>query len=163
MAADTSSFVAGHYTLTYNGVDVGTTEQGFEMRPRYSREDIKVDEMGDSLVDGIYRGYNITITASLSQWGASGRQAFQFPFDTVVGTLGKVDLVGQTMVGGGFAKQLVFTPVAGINTNNLTYTFPLVIPDGDHGGWNLNTRLRRVQINVIALVNRTTGVIFTQA
>lgn len=168
MPADTSNFVAGHYTVTIanssgaSPLSIGTTEQGFRMTPRINGEEIRIDDFGDSVVDGIYRGYNILINCSLSQWGAAGRQRAQFVFDEVVGTLGTVGLIGQTWVGGGFARQIVFTPVSGINSNNKIYTFPLCIPQGDHGGFELNTRLRRINMNWLALVNATTGVVFTE-
>lgn len=160
MAADAGSFVAGQYTALWVAADIGTTESGFSIKPQYYKEDIRIDDYGDAVVDGIWRGYNLRVSTQLSEWTKAGRQSLQFPFDT---TLGTVINIGQSLIGGGYAKALTLTPVALINSANKTYTFPLCVPDGDHGGWNLNTRLRKVDVNVLVLVNRTTGVLFTQS
>lgn len=162
MPADTSSFVAGHYTATYGGVDIGTTETGFELRPTYYKEDIKIDDFGDTIVDGIYRGYNLRVTFELVQWTSAGREALQFPFDLEDGgTLGTIRFVGRTLKS--FSEALVLTPVADINVANLTYTFLNVTPDGDHGAWNLNTKLRRVRCNLLCLMNSLSGgVVWTE-
>lgn len=162
MPADTSSFVAGHYTVTYNAQDLGTTELGFDIRPVYYKEDIRIDDFGDTIVDGIYRGYNLRISCQLSEWAAAGREIIQFPFDKFSdgAVLGTIQDVGKTLVF--FAKQMVFTPVANINVNSLTYAFPLTVPEGDHGGWTFNTKLRRVTINMLVLPNRATGLLFTE-
>ncbi len=161
MAIDTSKFVAGHYIATYDGVDVGTTEVGFDLRLTYYKEDIRIDDFGDAIVDGIFRGHQVRITSELSQWGAVGRELFQFVFDKEeAGSIGTIQLVGRTLQS--FAKPLILTPVANINVNNKIYTFPLVVPDGDHGGWNFNTKTRKVRISVLALVNITSGLVFTE-
>lgn len=157
MPADASGFVAGHYTGTYNSLDVGTTEQGFMIDPVFHREDIRTDDFGDTIVDGIYRGYNLRISFELIRWSAAARDALMFPFDATLGTLAGI---GQTIVGS-FAKSLVLTPVSGINSNAKTYTFPLCVADGNHGGFNLNTRTRRARCNLLVFPHPTTGVLFT--
>lgn len=162
MAIDTSKFVAGHYLFTYDGVDLGTTELGFDLRLTYYREDIRIDDFGDAIVDGIFRGHQVRLTADLSQWGAAGRELIQFLFDKEqAGSIGTIQLVGRTVKS--FAKQLIATPVADINSNNKIYTFPLVVPDGDHGGWSFNTKLRKVRMSLIALVNITNGLVFAES
>lgn len=161
MPADTSSFVAGHYTATYDGDDIGTTEVGFEIRKSNYKEDIRIDDFGDTIVDGIYRGYNLRVQFQLSEWTAAGREKLQFIQDLDdAGTIGDMQFIGRTERY--FSKALVLTPVADINVANLTYTFPNCIPEGDSGGWNLNTKLRRVTVTLLALVNRATGVVFTE-
>jgi hypothetical protein len=162
MAADAGSFVAGHYTAGWGTAPqtIGTTESGFRISPVFYREDIRIDDYGDSIVDGIWRGYNVRVETQLSEWTSTGRQAIQNPFDTTFGTI--ID-IGKSLVGGAFAKQLVLTPVASINSANKTYTFPLCVPDGDHGGWSLNTRLRKVDIRLLVLVAKATGLLFTES
>jgi hypothetical protein len=161
MPADTSAFVAGHYNVTYDGFDIGTTEVGFDKRITYYKEDIRIDDFGDAIVDGIFRGYNVRITAELSQWAAAGRELLQFVFDKEdAGVIGKIQFVGRTLQS--FAKPLIMTPVADINVNNKIYTYPLAVPDGDHGGWSFNTKKRTVRVSLLALINITTGVVFTE-
>lgn len=50
------SFVAGHYTATWSGSDIGTTRDGFRLREIHHAEMIVVDEGGDVPVDGVIRG-----------------------------------------------------------------------------------------------------------
>jgi hypothetical protein len=58
MALDT--FIAGRYTGTYNAVDVGITDQGYELEQTSSQEAIEEsDAYGASFIDGIYRGGNV--------------------------------------------------------------------------------------------------------
>lgn len=58
MALDT--FIAGRYTGTYNAVDVGITDQGYELEQGSTMEAIEEsDAFGNSLIDGIYRGGNV--------------------------------------------------------------------------------------------------------
>lgn len=162
MAADTNTFVAGHYTATYGGADIGTTEVGFTIAPVFNREEIRIDDYGDAIVDGIWRGYNLRVRSQLSEWAAAARENLQFRFDKEDGgTLGQMQLIGQTL--SKFAEPLVLTPVSGINSNNLTYTFPLAIPEPNHGSFNINTKLRKVDIDLLILPNRSTGVLFTQS
>ena len=163
MAVDSSSFIAGHYHATFNAQDIGTTEQGFVLRPVYYREDIRIDEYGDTVVDGIFRGFSIGVSCQLSEWTATGRAGIQFPF----GSVGQIDNVGKTIIGAGYAKPLVLTPgnVAGYTLNSTgtatdTFTVSYTAPDGQHGGWNLNTKLRRVDINLVAFPRRADGVVF---
>lgn len=53
------SFVASRYTGSYNGADVGITEDGFELTSSSSQELINMsDAYGDSVIDGVYRGGN---------------------------------------------------------------------------------------------------------
>lgn len=154
-------FIAGHYIATWDGVDIGTTEEGFEIRPSHYREDVKIDDLGDTIVDGVYRGGQAGIIANLSEWNAAGREAIQFPYfkKVVAGSMTKFQLgdVGAIIVsgsGGGigaFAKALVFTPVF---STLKKYTFPLVMPEPDHGSWSFNNRLRRVAVNMIAVPDR---------
>lgn len=162
MAVDNNTFVAGHFSATFDAADMGTTEKGFQFRPVYHREDIKIDDFGDTIVDGIWRGYNLRMNCQLSEWAAAARERLQFLFDYVdAGTIGTIQLIGQTLTK--FAKQMVMTPIAGINSNLQTWTFPLVVPDTDHGAWNKSTTLKRVDVNTVVLPNRSTGVLFTKA
>ena len=88
MAADSSRFVAGHYTAAFTGgaenaassLDIGTTETGFDIRPQFYREDIRTDDWGDILVDGIYRGFNVYLSFELVQWVENIEQILS-PFD----------------------------------------------------------------------------------
>ncbi len=160
MAADSSGFVSGHYLATWNALDLGRTEIGFKIRPNYHIEPIRDDAYGDAVVDGIYRGYDLFIDFDLTLWTAAERQNFQYAFDG--GTPGTIQGVGQTIVGS-FAKQLILTPVSGINSNNATYTFPLTAPEPGHGEFDLNTKWRRLKCRLKVYPALSTGVLFTSS
>ena len=156
MAADNSGFVAAPYTATWDTKALGFTEQGFQFSPIYARDDVRVDSFGDCLVDGIYRGYNLRLTFDLMEWNSAARESLANPFDAAgVGTL---DGIGKTLRH--FAKQLILTPKSGINSLAKIYTFPLAIPDTDHGAFAFQTRSRRLRCNLIVLPDLTTGKLF---
>lgn len=158
MAEGAYVFVAGHYTAAFTGngqtsLNIGTTEVGFEMRPTFYREDIKADDFGDTLIDGIYRGANVSLTFELIEWRANAT-ALMWPVNAADGDMGTVSgnalsLVGMTMQS--LAGSLVLTPVTGISASLKTYTFLKVIPDGQHGGFSFNSRLRRMRCSLLCL------------
>lgn len=161
MAASTSKFVAGHYTAAYtaqtvannpaNNLDLGTTETGFTMRYANYSEDIRIDDYGDTIVDGIFRGFNCYVGFELVKWVANITELIQPHYadaiDANFGDLG--GFIGQDWqtLGG----KLVLTPVAGINANLKTFIFHICRPEADHGAWTFNTRLRRVRCNFLVM------------
>jgi hypothetical protein len=157
MAAAASEFVAGHYTVTFGGVDVGTTEAGFDITYTHFREDVKVDETGDSVVTAINRGANARVTFNLSSWNQAAIDAVTWPYSGTAGTMADV---GADMAASGIAKALVFTPIAGVNSYAKSYTFPLTVPDGSHGGFSLNNKLRRMAGSLFAFMRRADGVLY---
>jgi hypothetical protein len=156
--------VAGHYGCRFNGVDVGTTEVGFYLQPDTYIDPIRVDEFGDAVVDGIFRGQNLNLTFQLHEFGAAGRALCQFPMVGIQGANDQgsyyVPGVGQTVVGSGRAYPILLTPIIGINSRQQAYLFPLCMPHPNHGGFNLNTRKAVVSANLQVLVNRNTGLLF---
>lgn len=177
MATDTSRFVAGHFICSlYSGPGtlgtslgtIGTTETGFQLTRDNQIEHIKIDEFGDTTVDGIYRGGNMRIRLQGVTYGATTQAVLANFYDNPIGVIGPV---GQT-IGGALGRKMVLTPVAGINSNNIQFTFPVVAPDGNSGGFNLNTKNRRTDIDLLvfpllvitnagATNETTTGTLFT--
>lgn len=174
MADRAYEFVAGHYTALFTGngqtnLAIGTTEVGFEMRPTFYREDIRADEFGDTLIDGIYRGANVELTFELIEWRENAA-ALMWPVNAANGDMGTtggnaLSLIGQTMQS--LAGKLVLAPVTGINAKLQTYTFLKVIPNGQHGGFSFNSKMRRTRCSTICLpdiMNATAtnrGIIYT--
>lgn len=163
MSADSSTFVAGHYTAAFTGgaensgtaLDIGTTEVGFELRPQFYREDIRIDDYGDTVVDGIFRGVNVFLRFELVKW-VSGIERVLWPQSgsttnphTYHGDMGAH--IGKTWQH--LAGSLVLTPVADINSNLKTFTFHKVLPDGEHGAFSFNSRLRRMSCSFLCLPN----------
>ena len=60
MAIDT--FIAGRYSGTYNSVDVGITEEGYTLSQDSAAHLINnTDAFGDSIIDWVYRGGNVSL------------------------------------------------------------------------------------------------------
>jgi hypothetical protein len=152
MAADSSGFVAGYYTCSWAAADLGITEAGWELVPSLSYEDIKGDQLADTIIDGIWRGWNLSLRATLIEWTPAGRLACQYPASIATADVGNyvVQDIGKTIIGGGFAKQLILTPVANINSNLKTYTFKYCAPspNSGHGGFRMSSNHRKIMVDL---------------
>ncbi len=155
---DASGYVSGHYTVTWNSQDIGTTEVGFNYRQTVYKEDIKIDDYGDTIINGIVRGIQMRIDFELSKWTTALSSGIMFPYKD--STIGTIEGIGRSIIGGGYAKPMIFTPIANINSNNKTWTFPNTLAEGDVS-FALNTKLRRVTVRMIAYPTEATGVLFT--
>lgn len=155
-------FVAGHYTVTFNGVVLGHTEVGFNLNRTFHREDIRIDKYGDVVVDAIYRGFGFSVDFELSSWLQDAIDELMNPMeDTAEGTMEDLT-IGQVM-SEGLAKPLVLIPVSGVNVRSKRYTFLLAAPDANHGSFALNTKLRRFRCNFTIFTDRTSGVQYSVA
>ena len=61
--------IAGAYYMTYAGVYVGATEDGFEIEHNYYSEPVRGDNLGDAIQNEIYRGVDVTINTTLIEYG----------------------------------------------------------------------------------------------
>jgi hypothetical protein len=148
-------FVAGAYTATWNAITLGSTLQGFDIRPQHHRDDSRIDAMGDTVVDGVYRGYNISVSFQLSDWSTSGlEEALSLPYG---GTPGLVANVGALFVAGGLAKTLALTHIVSGND----YSFTHAIPDFEHGAYSLNNHMRVMTCRFLILPDPTTNKFWT--
>jgi hypothetical protein len=154
--ANPYGFIAGAYTAKYGGINVGSTLQGIDLRPQHHRDDIRIDALGDTIVEGVYRGYNLVVSLQLAEWTTAGQEAVCFPNDDTPGTLANI---GNLFVNGPttLAATLLLTPVF---SGQKIYSFGQVIPDFDHGAWSLNNHLRVVTCQFVCLPDDT-GLIYT--
>jgi hypothetical protein len=172
-ATNTSNFVAGAYSMTYapisssnTSTDCGLIRDGFYLTPTIHQEAVTVDRWGQSVVDTIIQGGNYTLTFALSEYAKALTAGIVRPFDSVAdGTWSQIGTAGSQNGG-----KIILAPYAYpgnmaqiANTNLKTYTFPLCVPNGDHGAFNLNTNLRVVECSFMILTNASTGVGYTTA
>jgi len=122
-------FITGHFTATYGGVDLGQTEQGWEMVEAHLTEDIVTDSGGDAPVDGVQRGTRCEVRGTYVE------------YDKVADALYAADPsgasrqnVGQLMTN--LAYVLVLTPVPGTTAaadlgtgNSLIFHRAIVVSD----------------------------------
>ena len=100
------SFSPGAYTVTYGGNSLGLINDPTRFRRVESAQPITVDQYGDSLVDGVYRGGRVFVMITLAEWTANIRTAL-WPFNADFGAIG---LAGRLL--SDIAASLVLTPVA---------------------------------------------------
>jgi|SRR5947209_6447683 len=105
MALDT--FIAGRYSGTYNAVDVGITEQGYELQQDAQEETIgETDAYGLSVIDWIYRGGNVFLQFDSMAYKAGSITPF-WPY----GALGVMGVIGR--LASDLALPMVLTSTTG--------------------------------------------------
>lgn len=174
MACGQSDFVSGTYQgyiwdpLTgsvppdaINWLSIGVTDDGFEIEMETSIQEITVDQYADSMVDGIYRGGNCYINATLAQFGAQGarmlRQAYVdskniSTVDDHISGEGQLGTIGCSIRN--YAFPLVLRRVAPIAADNSAdrYIFPVCIVDPNLPiRWTLQSRLWTLPVRLRVL------------
>ena len=135
-----STYIAGHYTATWNAIDLGTTETGYEIMVHQHEIGVKDDAFGEGDADMIQAGidYEIQLTSidwPLIQAALAGQNAIGATNDHVgvlLSTLG---------------KTLVLTPAAGTSAaaSGKTLTATKAVLNGDYS-WNKSHQLRKVPV-----------------
>jgi len=127
--AAVGGFIAGPYTVTYDGVSVGQTN-GIRLGWRMHAQPITGDAYGDSIQDFVYRGGDVWVSMVLNEYtAAAGRKAF-WPYyttgaaETDVGIMSNAaSPIGRLL--SGLAKPLVLTPVANTPAASAGHTFTI--------------------------------------
>lgn len=150
--------VAGHYNVTFSAASLGCTVDGFRISPTFALDIVQADCWGDTAIDGVYRGMNVSITAQLEGWTEAGVTAIREVFTS--SGVGHIGDIGKLVVKEGVAAPLVMTPAIA-HADKDTFTFPYVIPNGDHS-FNINNRLRVMSLNLMAFPDDS-GNLWTEA
>lgn len=103
------SSIAGAYTAAWNSNSVGKADSGIRLIARNHQIPVRSDYYGDSLLDLIYRGQDVSVMLT-SQEYSSGIAAGAWPWDS---TFGMTGTHGTMACGSGKALPLVLTAVAG--------------------------------------------------
>jgi hypothetical protein len=118
------SFVAGHYSATWNGTSIGTTERGFRLQMNNHHETVMIDDHGDAMRDAIQRGVDYRLTLEYVEY-----DLIKPVVASQAGTFGTMSKVGYTLAA--LSKQLVLTATAGTSAalagNIATLTAPRAI------------------------------------
>lgn len=104
------SFIAGAYTLTYNGSSLGQLANGIRVNHQFFKRLITGDNFAETPQDGVYRGGEMFAEMTLLEYNATGALAAFWPYNATIFTLGTV---GRLDVASALAKSLVMTAVAG--------------------------------------------------
>ena len=116
------TFIAGAYTVTYGGNVLGQIEDGIETEFTMQSEDIRGDNLGDTIEDGVYRGGDCFVNFTLTEFNATAAQAAFWPWHAI---WGKYGLVGRLL--SGMSSTLILTVVAGTTAVPAALTFPYAI------------------------------------
>lgn len=128
MAAYSPSFIAGAYKITFDSVEMGYTEVGFEEIKRPSANIIRLDPTGRVPIDALWTGVeDIIVRVESLEWSTS-IWAKAINFLHAGATEGAAEKAGQLLVAGALAKQLVLTPVTVAPPTQKTYTYAKAYP-----------------------------------
>lgn len=111
--------------VTYKGVDLGGTLSGAVIAPKFSKADIKADQLGSgTTLDRRVNGLSITVTTELSEVQKKENWKVVFPH--------------AKLVDGGIAgKSVYFQSAVGdgdLSNSGLLVLHPLSLPDADKSG-----------------------------
>ena len=121
--------ISGNYTVTWNAIDLGMTEEGWFMETTRKGEIVRFEEFGDADIDLINRGATVTVEAVLKEWALEDLQTLLWPWGDV--DFGEEICWGNMAMGAlsnanAFAKSLVLTaktctdPGAGVRSEEHT-------------------------------------------
>lgn len=157
-------FIAGAYYWSYNGLFLGTTENGFRLSMTSFGDPIKGDNLGDSIQDFVYRGGDVSVEGTLQEFEAARlggnaaippkvnarNQQIFWPY-AIMGATGAIGTLSSL-----YSAPLVGTPVPGTSADllatvkNLTMNFAILPPNYDVG-MLFAARLRNLPIRLQAL------------
>ncbi len=155
--ANLGEFIGGRYSGTYNAVDIGPTENGFNLKQGLNEEVIQEsDQYGGSLIDYFYRGGFVQLQCDCKEYKAGSRTPF-WPW----GALGAMANAGGPIGrrASDVASAMVLTSTTGTSAETkpatLTSTYSAPAP-GFTGDLLFNSKLRRVPI-LLQLLPYTSG------
>ncbi len=147
--ANIGTFIDGAYSITYNAVDIGITEDGSELMLTNKAERIeKSDQYGDSILDYIYRGGEARLKVECKEYKPGSVVPF-WPFGG--GTLGYMRQatapIGVRASDASKALVLTSTPntPAAATPATLTATYCIVAPNQE-GTLTYRASLRKVPL-----------------
>lgn len=152
------TWIDGRYAGTYNAVDVGITENGYDLIMALREEVIEESDVyGGSLLDYIYRGGNCQLRADCKEYKA-GSTGPMWPW----GTLGQMRTpslpIGRlaSATGAAFVLTATANTPAAAAPATLTITIAILAP-GQQSTLLFHSKLRRVPLFFQAIPQDTAG------
>lgn len=142
------AFVAGAYTATYEGNDLGITEDGFDIEINYMGEEITGDNLGDTTQDVVFRGGTCFVSCVLEEWDDYLLSLFDNASPGVFGHVGRVGVLGKhTPNFNGGTLILTSTADTASEDSPEFFTGPYaVLAPGFTTRINFNSKLRKIPI-----------------
>ncbi len=113
----TPVFIAGQYTGTLGGAEIGMTREGYHIRVQMHEAQMQTDEGGQSNIDGTDQGGDVTVTLDWCEYDkVYAALTTQSPALTGM-PLANVGKLSSTL-----SQALVLTPIAGLSATAKTFT-----------------------------------------
>ena len=152
--------VAGRYAGTYNAIDVGFTEDGYELEQRSSAENVdKSDIYGDSLLDFVYRGGEVRMRFNCKVYKAGSKTPF-WPwgaFGVMATTLAPISRLASAV-----ASAMVLTATSATPAATMPATLTgskAILPPGSNLRLLYSSRVRNVPNELVLLPSESGGTV----
>jgi len=158
--------IAGAFSATWNGADIGLTERGFNIENIIHEEAVHADSAGDVPIDAVEQGVEVIVTLDSIDY-TSIENAIKAVSNSLGGGFVNVGLLRSTL-----AKSLVLTPITALagataatsaaSEATKVFTFPLAIV-ADNFNILLSSKLRKGPLRFKCYPNISTGIAYTKA
>lgn len=131
MPFNSKELAFGHYEATYDGNDMGLIEGVRRVQQTAEGIDIRADQYGSSVIDGIYTGANMFLLMTVKEWIQANPSVAspEWPF----GEMGNSGVHGRSYYD--LSKQIILTAVDGTTAKTFgptTRTIPKCIYSPGH-------------------------------
>lgn len=110
-----ATFVAGPYNASYNAGAAWITENGVEMECRKYADDIRGDNLGDTIQDGVYRGGDCYVNVVGQRYDDAQMSLAFWPHHATFGRVGQPGILESSV-----SKVFVInSPAAGTTANTV--------------------------------------------
>lgn len=136
-------WIAGPYVWTFNGRQIGVTENGFRLNMVSHGDPIRGDNLGDSIQDYVYRGGDVYVEGVLNEWDVSlngpptppdktnaNTASIFWPWATL-GSTGQVGRLASLVAAPLVGVPAPGTTAAAATVKNLTITYAVLSPGYD--------------------------------
>lgn len=162
MAIEDLGLVSGPYTATYDGADLGTSREGYRTNHEIRQQNIEgTDHYGDSLLDYVTRGGNVTISFTMMSFTLATTANILNPFGGNIYRLSAAATpVGRLATA--LAKSLVLTvvpntPADTLNAPNTITAAKSILAPSFNFELLYDSRLREVPVRLALLPYTNAG------
>lgn len=136
MSVAIGTYTSGHFSATFNGASVGSTRNGFNLRPTYHSQQIIDDALGEASANAVMTGVDLILELDFVNYTDIYTAIHTMEGNEGDGASNVGLLVAKNPGGAGLAKQLVLTAVSGTPSANdsghgATYTFYQAVVQDD--------------------------------
>jgi hypothetical protein len=150
------SVISGAYTGTFDSSNIGCSEDGFVLNVVSEKDPVRGDCYGDSVIDTIYRGLNVTV--SVRSIAAATAQLMVNNRGTDIGAIGVVGTLGSAEAAALALSAVSGTPASAANDLGTFTAAAADLVEGNQSTINMANRVRVVPLTWRCLPTTITGV-----